>query len=278
MAIKSTEHTFDAQYQIQRIQVTPAFRNFLSAPGIVFKIWAPVFDSVEQMPPIIAYKIRSKKVTLTIKLPDGDSLKLKCKTGNSIGSLKRKIEFRTEIGDYQQMLFYRGEKMENARTLLDYEVSDGDTIITKILGDNKDSAAPGGAAGPQQFFVKRTSLMDLEPEDVKKELTNPDLSAEERSRIRRIKNKSIHMAFLKEDLVHPESMTLESYKEENAKLREELKRANQRIENLERELAAAKSTHSGSSQRKVFGSWRKRKNADAKAPLSLTTPESPTGQ
>ena len=37
---KQTEHTFEDQYEIPQIQITPAFRNFLSAPGIIFKIWA----------------------------------------------------------------------------------------------------------------------------------------------------------------------------------------------------------------------------------------------
>ena len=237
----------------------------------------PVFDSVEQMPPIIAYKIRSKKVTLTIKLPDGDSLELKCKTGNSIGSLKRKIEFRTEIGDYQQQLFYRGVEMENVRTLLDYEVADGDSITTKIIGDNsKDSLSTDTANGPQQFFMKRTSLLDLEPEDLKKELANPALSAEERNRVRRIKNKSIHMAFLKEDLTNPSAMTLESYQDQNAKLREELTRANHRIEQLERELAAEKSKHSSNPNKsKVFGSWRRKGKAEPSSPASPSTPATP---
>merc|ERR1719403_717440 len=74
---KTFEHNFEDQYEVPAIQITPAFRNFLSAPGIVFKVWAPVFDAVAGMPPIIAHKIRSKKV-----------------------NVKRKIEFRTEIGDY----------------------------------------------------------------------------------------------------------------------------------------------------------------------------------
>eukprot|EP01084_Bolivina_argentea_P138830 244335_1 len=70
--IKSYVHTFEDSYEVPEIKVTPSFRNFLSAPGIVFRIWAPVFDSMSQMPPIIAYKLQSKKVTLSILLPDGE--------------------------------------------------------------------------------------------------------------------------------------------------------------------------------------------------------------
>ena len=236
------------------------------------------------MPPIIAYKIRSQKVTLTIKLPDGETLELKCKTGNSIGSLKRKIEFRTEIGDYQQQLFFDESEMVNGRTLLDYECQDGDTITMKIIGANTntdtntngDAGATETTKDPKQFFMKRTSLMDLEPDDLRKELSNPNLSKEERGRIRRIKNKSIHMAFLKEDLINPSAMTLESYQEENAKLREELTRANHRIEQLERELAEEKSRSSGNSKQKVFGSWRRRgKHESGSSPSSPSTPMSP---
>lgn len=38
--VKSMVHTFEDQYEIPQIQITPSFRNFLSAPGIIFKIWA----------------------------------------------------------------------------------------------------------------------------------------------------------------------------------------------------------------------------------------------
>ena len=38
--VKSTVHTFEDQYEIPQIQITPSFSNFLSAPGIIFKIWA----------------------------------------------------------------------------------------------------------------------------------------------------------------------------------------------------------------------------------------------
>ena len=67
------------------------------------------------------------------------------------------------------------------------------------------------------------------------------------------------MAFLKDDLINPSAMTLESYQQENIKLREELSRANKRIEQLERELAAEKSKSSGNKKPKVFGSWRRNK-------------------
>ena len=256
--IKTTIHTFEDGYEIPNIKVTPAFRNFLSAPGIIFKVWAPVFDDVSQMPPIIAYKIRSKKVTLKIKLPDGETLDLICKTGNSIGSIKRKIEFRTEIGDYQQKLYVgpetNGSGLDNIRTLLDYNISNGDELILKVDGDSG-----GSLNSPQTQYDKRTSLIDLEASDLEKELTNPDLSKEERGKIRRIKNKSIHMAFLKDDLINPSAMSTESYQEENLKLREELARANKKIEQLERELAAARSKTSGNKKSKVFGSWRRNK-------------------
>ncbi len=205
---KSFIHNFEDCYEVPEIQITSAFRNYLSAAGFVFKIWAPVFDSISQMPPIIAYKIRSKKIrskkiTLKISLPDGEILDLKCKTA----SIKRKIEFRTEIGDYQQKLYYTdlNNQLDNKRTLLDYNIIDNNTtIILKVEGANNDK---------RPSYNKRTSLIDLDLSDLQKELTNPQLSPEERGKIRRIKNKSIHMPFLKEDLINPSAMT--SYQEEN---------------------------------------------------------------
>jgi len=253
---KSMEHLFEDSYEVPAILITPAFRNFLSAPGLVFKVWAPVFDDVSQMPPIIAYKIRSKKITLKIELPDGEILDLICKTGNKIGAVKRKIEFRTEIGDYQQRLYFAEQLLDDRRTLLDYHIGNGIKITLKVEGaeNGDDPSSPG------QQYNKRTSLIDIDAGDLMKELTNPELSEKERGKIRRIKNKSIHMAFLKDDLINPSTMTLESYQEENAKLREELQRANKRIEQLERELAAQKSKTSGKVKSKVFGSWRRQKN------------------
>lgn len=254
--MKSTIHQYEDSYEVPNIKVTPAFRNYLSAPGIIFKIWAPVFDHVTQMPPIISYKIRSKKITLKVKLPDGEVLDLICKTGNSISSIKRKIEFRTEIADYQQKLYFNNDViLDNIRTLLDYNVNNGSQLILKVESDNNGQSLNS----PNQQYDKRTSLIDIEAGDLVKELTNPELSQQERGKIRRIKNKSIHMAFLKDDLINPSTMTLESYQEENNKLRDELTRANKRIEQLERELAAEKSKSSGNKKSKVFGSWRRNK-------------------
>eukprot|EP01084_Bolivina_argentea_P235088 395697_1 len=251
---KSFVHLFEDSYEVPEIQISSAFRNYLSAPGLVFKIWAPVFDDVTQMPPIIAYKIRSKKITLNILLPDGETLILQCKTGNKIGSIKRKVEFRTEIGDYQQKLYYNdlNKQLDNIRTLLDYNIENNANIILKVEGANDNDK--------RISYNKRTSLIDLDVTDLQKELTNPQLSNEERGKIRRIKNKSIHMAFLKDDLINPSAMTLESYQEENGKLRDELSRANKRIEQIERELATLKSKGLGVKKSKVFGSWRRSKN------------------
>eukprot|EP01083_Nonionella_stella_P069573 185511_1 len=250
--VKSTFHKFEDSYEVPSILVTPSFKNYLSAPGLLFKIWAPVFDDVSQMPPIIAHKIRSKKLKLNILLPDGETLDLVCKTGNTIGSLKRKIEFRTEIADYQQKLYFERKLLDNVRTLLDYNIDENDCEIKlEVEGTTHEL---------QSMHVdKRTSLFDLDVSDLQKELTNPNLSKEARGKIRRIKNKSIHMAFLKDDLVNATTMTLESYQAENAKLREELIRANTRIEQLERELAKAKSKGSSAKKSKVFGSWRRGK-------------------
>merc|ERR1712013_340934 len=100
----------------------------------------------------------------------------------------------------------------------------------------------------------RASLLDLDARE---------LTKEERGKIRRLKNKSIHMAFIKDDLINPSAMTLESYQEENGKLREELARANTRIEQLERDLAAER-TKGSPKKSKVFGSWRRGKNKDNK--------------
>ena len=61
---KRYTHEFnrDDIYEIPEVKVTPAFRNFLSAPGILFKVWVPVFEDTATMPPLIAFKITSKKV------------------------------------------------------------------------------------------------------------------------------------------------------------------------------------------------------------------------
>ena len=210
------------------------------------------------MPPIIAYKIRSKKITLKIKLPDGETLDLMCKTGNKISSIKRKIEFRTEIGDYQQKIYYNEVLLHDRRSLLDYDIDGQNSLlILKVDGANSDENGT-------EKYDKRSSLIDLKSDDLMKELTNPRLSQKERGKIRRIKNKSIHMALLKDDLENTSTMTLESYQEQNAKLREELQRANQRIEQLERELAAERSKGSKKTKSKVFGSWRRSKGKENK--------------
>ena len=45
---KSKIHHFEDSYEVSSILMSPAFKNYLSAPGIVFKVWAPVFDNVSQ--------------------------------------------------------------------------------------------------------------------------------------------------------------------------------------------------------------------------------------
>ena len=113
------------------------------------------------MPPLIAFKITSKRIQLNIRTPDGRVVKLKCKTGNTIAAVKRKLEFKTQIPDNAQVLIFGTSDKEedniilDSRTLLDYSLNNNDTIIMKV----DDNAAPRSAHG-RALSQKRSSILD----------------------------------------------------------------------------------------------------------------------
>lgn len=268
-------HEFHDAYQIEKIKVTNAFHRFMSAPGIQFNVWVPVFSDLTELPPIIAYKLNSKKVTLHFKTPENDDVKLIVRTGNRVNALKRKLEYECEIPEETQELIYENETMEDNKTLIDYGVTNNSTITIKLK--KADPSTYGNKRAS-----RRLSLLDdlLENEEFKesdennrlsakveqaisKEMANPNLSEEERKKLRRVKNRSIHLAMVYEDKTgNSGPMTVESLIAENKKLKDELTLAQNKIKSLERSLAeaqtkAAAGTTKAGKSKKILGSWRK---------------------
>ncbi|ETO04524.1 hypothetical protein RFI_32873 [Reticulomyxa filosa] len=61
--------------------ITKNFRSFIVLEGVQIKVCVPVFDNPYDIPLVIASKYISKNI-IRIQTPDGEQLKLHCKTGN----------------------------------------------------------------------------------------------------------------------------------------------------------------------------------------------------
>ncbi|ETO04416.1 ubiquitin [Reticulomyxa filosa] len=297
---RASEFEFSEAYEVRALKITKNFRSFIALEGIQFKVWVPVFDNPHDMPPIIASKYTSKNITIRIQAPDGEQLKLHCKTGNTITALKRKIDFQTNIPDDAQTLIYEKVTLENNRTLSDYNI-EGNALLL-LLVETKRRKSVDAEFHPEfkqkvKFDlgdIKADDLHDLvynedededdanvpTPEQVQqvlvKELTNPDLSAEDRSKLRRAKNRSVHMVLMDQDSRRVLPMTMEGYQAENKKLKDTLRKAQERIEELQKQVAALESKLQPSSApatntaatttakrdkpkggAKFFGAWRR---------------------
>ncbi|ETO26504.1 hypothetical protein RFI_10635 [Reticulomyxa filosa] len=292
---KGKEFDFAEAYEVRSLKMSKNFRNFIGAEGIQFKVWAPVFDNPYDMPPVIASKFNSKNLTIRIQTPDGEQLKLNCKTGNTITALKRKIDFQTNIPEDAQTLIYDKTTLENNRTLSDYGVPE-DALLLLLVETKRRKSVDAEFHPPfktQKGLLEGVSeekifdeIDDAEDNDretlpervqkaLEKELTNPDLSAEDRSKLRRAKNRSVHIALLEQDSRRVLPLTMEGYQEENKKLKDSLRKAQEQIQALESQVVAleAKLQTSGTTANKTdtksdkpksgtkfFGAWRKNKD------------------
>jgi hypothetical protein len=296
-AVKGKEFEFGEAYEVRSLTMTKNFRNFIGVEGIQFKVWVPVFDNPHDMPPIIASKYNSKNITIRIQAPDGEQLKLNCKTGNTITALKRKIDFQTNIPDDAQTLIHDKITLENNRTLSDYGIKEDALLILMVETKRRrsvdaefhpDFKIQKGALNNLGEEKRYEELDELDDEDdgnslpekvqkaLEKELTNPDLSAEDRSKLRRAKNRSVHMVLMDQDSRRVLPLTMEGYQAENKKLKDTLRKAQERIQELQSQLEALEaklqtpdtsattsrkttiSPEKPKSGAKFFGAWRRR--------------------
>ena len=218
---------------------------------------------------------------LNFRTPDGRIVRLKCKTGNTIAAVKRKLEFKTQIPDNAQILMFGTHEIEeenimlDTRTLLDYSLNNDDTIVMKV----DDSAEPKTAL-QTHLSQKRSSILDAygieeivdeETEtdslssgkggrhgkrpsmgmvlasEIDKELRNPELTKEDRRKLRMHRNQSYGLALIDED-IDSGPQTLETYQSENLLLKQQLKNAYNQIELLKREIAQLKSSGAASTK------------------------------
>jgi len=67
--------------------------------------------------------------------PVGNSLTLNVDGSDSIETIKQKIEDKSGIPPDQQLLYYKGKKLEDSFLLEDYNIISEDTIFLIILAD-----------------------------------------------------------------------------------------------------------------------------------------------
>lgn len=73
---------------------------------------------------------------LNVELPSGKTIALDAESGDSIDNIKGKLETKTKIAAGEQHLYYGGKLLVDGRTLANYNIQKGSTLLlkTKIKG------------------------------------------------------------------------------------------------------------------------------------------------
>lgn len=73
---------------------------------------------------------------LNVELPSGKTIALDVESGDSIDNVKEELEMKTKIAAGEQHLYYGGKLLVDARTLANYNIQKGSTLLltTKIKG------------------------------------------------------------------------------------------------------------------------------------------------
>lgn len=73
---------------------------------------------------------------LNVELPSGETIALDVESGDSIDNVKQKVQNAAGVSVTEQYLYYGGKFLNNGRTLADYNIQKGSTLLltTKIKG------------------------------------------------------------------------------------------------------------------------------------------------
>ena len=73
---------------------------------------------------------------LNVELPSGETIALDAESGDSIDNVKQKVQNAAGVSVTEQYLYYGGKFLNNGRTLADYNIQKGSTLLltTKIKG------------------------------------------------------------------------------------------------------------------------------------------------
>ena len=72
---------------------------------------------------------------LNVELPSGETIALDVESGDSIDNVKEELEMKTKIAAGEQHLYYGGKLLVDGRTLANYNIQKGSTLLTtKIKG------------------------------------------------------------------------------------------------------------------------------------------------
>ncbi|MFR8204628.1 MAG: InlB B-repeat-containing protein [Oscillospiraceae bacterium] len=93
---------------------------------------------------------------LNVELPSGETIALDVASGDSIDNVKEELEMKTKIAAGEQHLYYGGKLLVDGRTLANYNIQKGSTLLVASEAKGTPSGTPLTAAEPSKEWVDIT--------------------------------------------------------------------------------------------------------------------------
>jgi ubiquitin C len=97
--------------------------------------------------------------SLLIKTMDGDSFFIDAKPSNTISDLKDRIKERKNIAKEKQFLIYQGKRMNNDRTVLDYNIRSGDPLMMVVRAASASNPEPREISNNEKKYGLRPTRL-----------------------------------------------------------------------------------------------------------------------